>query len=307
MTKQSEVLEDSKYKTVLDHGFVGLVDVMGNDQSIVNAARVSYGAGTRKVNEDRGLIRYLLRHDHTTPFEMVEFKFHCKMPIFVARQWIRHRTANVNEYSGRYSVMTEDYYVPEAEHISPQSKTNNQGREINGFNIDTKRSVQSAVNNVSTFAYDAYLAMLGEEIQHGNKTFVEDSDFEEMAEKGGLARELARMVLPVNYYTEWYWKIDLHNLMHFLRLRMDSHAQYEIQVFANAMYELIKPHIPLAAEAFEDYKLNGTKLSGSELEIIRDFFKAWDVNPEGLEQKAYEQMGNKREAKEFVNKLFKNR
>lgn len=236
MATQEEVKNDPNYRALLDYGFVGLVSHMGDDAAIVQAARVSYGAGTKKVSEDRGLIRYLVRHIHTSPLEMVEFKFHCKMPIFVARQWIRHRTANVNEYSGRYSEIPNEMYVPLAQDIQPQSVHNKQGRDGILSNEDSYE-VRCIIfdNNADTF--QRYEDMLGK----GNEHF------------SGIARETARMVLPLNTYTEWYWKIDLHNLFHFLKLRMDKHAQMEIRVFAEAMYDLIKPIVPFACEAFEDY------------------------------------------------------
>lgn len=295
MTSQADILEDSKYKPILDHGFVGLIDVMGNDAAIANSARVSYGAGTQQVNKDKGLIRHLYRHEHTSPFEMGELKFHIKLPIFVMRQHIRHRTANVNEYSGRYSIMSSEYYVPETQHISPQSKSNNQGREEDGFDIDTKRLVQESITNISEGAYGEYLRLIGE----SNST-------EELEDKGGLARELARMVLPVNYYTECYWKIDLHNLLRYLRLRMDHHAQYEIRVVANAMYELIKPHFPITLEAFEDYTLNGAHMSHQELEIIRKFVYVMDLSKEDARDMAGEFITNKRELDEFIAKIYRN-
>ncbi|TAF14181.1 MAG: FAD-dependent thymidylate synthase, partial [Alphaproteobacteria bacterium] len=217
----SEGMEELLYTMhpVLDHGFVRVVDYMGNDAAIVQAARVSYGKGTKKMREDEGLIRYLLRHRHTTPFEMCEVKFHIKLPIFIARQWIRHRTANVNEYSGRYSVMDKDFYLPAREHLAAQSASNRQGRGdiLEGLEADHALEL---LRSDSERAYAHYEELLnsreGGEIIHPDKQ--------------GLARELARMNLPVNYYTQWYWKIDLHNLMHFLALRVDSHAQYEIRV-----------------------------------------------------------------------------
>jgi thymidylate synthase (FAD) len=255
MTKQSEILNNPKYIPVLNAGFVGLVDHMGNDDSIVQAARVSYGKGTKKVSEDRGLIRYLVRHSHTTPLEMVEFKFHCQMPIFVARQWIRHRTASVNEYSGRYSEMSDDMFVPELSTIKPQSNSNKQGRD-GEFSESQQKLIQTRI------------------IQN-NK---EDQDEYKLLLDTGMAKEMARGVLSVNNYTEWYWKIDLHNLFHFLKLRMDAHAQYEIRVFADAMYELIKPIVPIACEAFEDYifdmedrNYHNYKLSKQELNALRAY------------------------------------
>ena len=230
---------------VLDKGFVRLVDVMGDDSSIVQAARVSYGKGTKKVTEDEALIRYLMRQKHSTPFEMVEFKFHCRMPIFVARQWIRHRTANVNEVSGRYSEMPDLFYVPDKSVCTTQSSSNKQG----GSNDQVHRPDDV----VYSFVYSQKL--LYEEYQgHLRK---------------GLRKELSRINLPLSLYTEWYWKIDLHNLFHFLRLRLDSHAQYEIRVYAEAMAEMVKGKVPLAWKAFEDYVLNAMVLSAQEVEILR--------------------------------------
>jgi thymidylate synthase (FAD) len=238
---------------VHDHGLVALVDTMPRfapvgktaDFAIVQAARVSYGAGTKQVNEDRGLIRYLARHRHTTPFEMVEFKFHHVMPIFIARQWIRHRTANVNEYSARYSVVRDRYYRPDADNVRKQSASNRQGGEEP---IDVKTA-------------EEFLAWLDEvERQH--------QKYEEFLARG-VTRELARIALPVSVYTEWYWKVDLHNLLHFLSLRMDAHAQQEIRDFAIAMFALIRPIVPVAAEAFLDYQFGATHLTRLEIEAIK--------------------------------------
>ena len=239
---------------VLDHGFVALVDVMPRlipegktaDSAIVQAARVSYGEGTKKVNEDRGLVRYLLRHRHTTPFEMVEFKFHVAMPIFVARQWIRHRTANVNEYSARYSIVPDRFYRPSVESVRKQSTTNRQGGE-ESIEVGTAEEFIGLLED-SEKLYARYL---------------------ELTEQG-VARELARAALPVSLYTEWYWKCDLHNLFHFLSLRMDSHAQQEIRVYADAIYELIKPIVPVSAEACEQYRLNGMFLTSLEVDALRE-------------------------------------
>lgn len=238
---------------VHDHGLVALVDVMPRlapvgktaDFAIVQAARVSYGAGTKQVNEDRGLIRYLARHRHTTPFEMVEFKFHHVMPIFIARQWIRHRTANVNEYSARYSVVQDRFYHPSLENVRKQSKTNRQGGE-------------EPMDAVTAQEFLDYLDRV-------EKSYEE---YQRLMDKG-VARELARIGLPVNVYTEWYWKIDLHNLFHFLSLRMDAHAQQEIRDYANAMYALIQPIVPIAAEAFLDYNYGAVHLSRLEVEALR--------------------------------------
>lgn len=293
-TKQQEVHDDENYVSLLDHGFVGLVDHMGDDSSIVQAARVSYGKGTKSVSQDRGLIRFLLRHKHTTPFEMVEFKFHCKMPIFVARQWCRHRTANINEYSGRYSVMSNEFYVPELDVIQPQSKLNKQGRD-GELCLEDKKNVQKEITKANRNAYDSYMRLLGD-----NGPTLQTSDLFE-----GISREMARGVLNVNNYTEWYWKIDLHNLFHFLKLRMDSHAQYEIRVFAQAMYELIKPLVPIAAEAFEDYEYNSVNLSQMEYEILNQLIdkKRWKKLSKN-EDKLIENHGlSKRELKEFKEKF----
>jgi len=248
----------------LDHGFVALLDVMPRmvpaghtaDQAIVQAARVSYGAGTKKVNEDRGLIRYLLRHRHTTPFEMVEFKFHVAMPIFIARQWIRHRTANVNEYSGRYSVMPDRFYRPTVEQVRKQSKSNRQG---GGETFD----LAADVNEKATA--EAFVSFLEESEKLYEK-------YINLTEKG-VSRELARIGLPVSLYTEWYWKIDLHNLLRFLSLRMDAHAQEEIQVFARAMFDLIRPMVPVTVEAFGDYEQGAVHLSKLEIEAMRSLVK----------------------------------
>ncbi|MSQ91231.1 MAG: FAD-dependent thymidylate synthase [Phycisphaerales bacterium] len=240
-------------KRVLDHGFVALIDCMPRmapqgktaDYSIVQAARVSYGEGTKQVNEDRGLVRYLLRHRHTTPFEMVEFKFHIAMPIFVARQWIRHRTANVNEYSARYSIVPDRFYRPTAEAVRAQSTSNRQGGD----------------GLVDAGTAEEFLQLL-------DRAEGLYKDYLGLTEKG-VAREMARAALPVSVYTEWYWKCDLHNLFHFLSLRMDPHAQYEIRVFADAMYELMKPIVPISCEAFEDYRLGAMHLTKLEIEAVR--------------------------------------
>ena len=264
----------------LDHGFVYLVDYMGNDDSVVQAARVSYGQGTTKVTTTRGLIRYLRRHMHTTPFEMIEFKFHCKMPIFVARQWIRHRTANVNEYSGRYSIMSNEFYLPDSSFISKQSKGNRQGRGEE-LSPEKKKRVLELLQQDYERTYEHYQEFIGE-------------DFD-------LARELARIGLSLANYTEWYWKIDLHNLMHFLTLRMDSHAQYEIQVFANAMAQVVKDAVPICYSAFEDYQLNAMRLSGPEKELIKAY--EWPKSRQEALDLAFERFENQRESDEFVDKI----
>jgi len=232
----SPALEKILYKPIqiLDHGFIRVIDYMGTDQSIVQAARVSYGEGTKKLREDRGLIRYLLSHWHTTPFEMCEIKFHIKLPIFVARQWIRHRTANVNEYSARYSVLDKEFYIPEMDQLGSQSTTNKQGRS-NTLDKKFAKHAQDLIKKNSEQLYEDYQDLLNGKLLNND----------EYVEGEGLARELARTTLPLNYYTQWYWKIDLHNLMHFLRLRADSHAQYEIQIYAEKMVEILKKWVPL--------------------------------------------------------------
>ena len=239
-----------------EHGFVRLVDTMGSDGDIADAARVSYGKGTRAVSDNRNLIRYLMRHKHTSPIEMASVKFHLKLPIFVMRQVIRHRTASVNEYSGRYSVMTDDCYIPEVDYIQPQSQTNKQGRggELSDSWKDKYKSLITQITDKSLTAYEILL---------GNKTIAH----------GGLSRELSRIVLPVSNYTECYWKIDLHNFFHFCRLRMDSHAQQEIRDYAIAMYELVKPHFPIAVEAFEDYSLESKSFSRMEMDVLKYVFE----------------------------------
>ena len=276
----------------LDRGFVYLVDYMGGDASIVQAARVSYGLGTKTVNEDRGLIRYLMRHAHTTPFEMVELKFHVKLPIFVARQLIRHRTANVNEYSGRYSIMPDEFYLPAAEHVSLQSRTNRQG---GGERVDDERAAE-------------VIALLEAE-----QRTVRDG-YERMLE-WDIRRELARVNLGVAQYTEWYWKIDLHNLFHFLRLRLDDHAQYEIRVYAQAMAQIVRSVAPVAYEAFEDYVLEADRYSGLELETLKRLLGAreggWPADEEIVEAlpEVWRQRGadgalkRHRERDEFLAKL----
>ena len=238
---------------VLDHGLIRVIDYMGDDAAICQAARVSYGRGTKAVSDDRGLIRYLMRHWHSTPFEMCEVKFHVKLPIFVARQWIRHRTANVNEYSARYSVMDREFYIPAPEHLAAQSTVNNQGRGQVLEGAEAAR-VLDLLREDAMRAYDHYEDMLTPDADTG---------------KLGLARELARMNLPANVYTQWYWKIDLHNLFHFLRLRADVHAQYEIRVYAQIMGDIVKDWVPQAYEAFEDYRLGAVSVSAKAKEVLK--------------------------------------
>jgi thymidylate synthase (FAD) len=243
---------------VLDHGFVRVIDYMGDDASIVQAARVSYGRGTRRVSEDAGLIRYLMRHRHSTPFEMCEIKYHVKLPIFVARQWIRHRTANVNEYSARYSILDREFYLPAPEHLAAQSASNRQGRgEV--LTGDEAARVLDLLRDDATRSYDHYVEMLNEDEQGAPRD----------PERAGLARELARMNLTLNTYTQWYWKIDLYNLLHFLSLRADAHAQYEIRVYAEAMLETVKAWVPVAYQAFLDYRLGAVTLSAQMLAVVK--------------------------------------
>lgn len=288
-----DIMQNLKQKTIscLDHGHVTLVDVMPRlspdghttaDYAIVQSARVSYGDGTKTLNEDRGLIRYLMRHSHTTPFEMCEFKFHCKMPIFIARQWIRHRTANVNEYSGRYSILKDEFFIPDS--ARQQSLHNKQGGEQK---LDNATSQQFS-EYLSSFCQTAY------------------SHYEDLLNRG-VSRELARISLPINLYTEWYWKIDLHNLFHFLSLRCDGHAQYEIRVFADAMLDLIRPIVPIAVEAWEDYSdhRGGIKLTKLEVESIRlHMQKLKEVDPT-LVKTCSINSENKRECQEWAEKAVR--
>ncbi|AGK00411.1 FAD-dependent thymidylate synthase [Wolbachia endosymbiont of Carposina sasakii] len=242
---------------VLDHGFIRVVDYMGSDSAIVQAARVSYGKGTKQISQDEALIKYLMRHHHTTPFEMCEIKFHVKLPIFVARQWIRHRTANVNEYSARYSILDNEFYTPKPEQVAKQSDNNKQGSG-EAFDPDTSKEIIDSLTNDSNLVYSHY------------EKFIEQ----------GLAREIARTNLMLNYYTQFYWKIDLHNLLHFLKLRADKHAQYEIRVYAEVMLDIIKKWVPLAYNAFVEYCLESACISRTGLEIIRKLIKGENVTRE---------------------------
>jgi thymidylate synthase (FAD) len=259
----SEGMEAHLYRAheLLDHGFIRVIDYMGDDAAIVQAARVSYGAGTKHVQNDEGLIRYLMRHWHSTPFEMCEIKLHVKLPVFVARQWIRHRTANVNEYSGRYSILDREFYIPQPEQLAAQSVVNNQGRGevLTGAEADR---VLEILKRDAAQCYDNYESMLSQDGQQG------------------LARELARMNLPMNIYTQWYWKVDLHNLFHFLRLRADSHAQYEIRVYAEAIAACVKDWVPLAYAAFEDYRMGGATLSAKAISVLKRQLKGETVTQE---------------------------
>lgn len=243
---------------VLDHGFIRVIDYMGDDGAVVQAARVSYGKGTKKLSEDRGLIRYLMRHRHTTPFEMCSIKFHIKLPIFVARQWIRHRTASVNEYSARYSILDREFYVPPPEMMAVQSATNNQGRG-DTIDPDTAARMIGMLRDDAARNYDHYLWMLNED---GEGRPGESG-------RPALARELARINLTLSTYTQWYWKVDLHNLTHFLALRADPHSQAEIRAYAEVMTDILRKWVPLTAEAFEDYRAGGATLSRQMLEAVR--------------------------------------
>ena len=270
-------------KTVHQLGFVKLLDVMGSDEEVENAARISYGKGTRKVSQTRNLIRYLIRHKHTSPLEMCEVKFHIKLPIFIMRQLVRHRMANLNEYSGRYSIMSDEFYLPEADYLQKQSTTNNQGREEV---IPNKGLLQFEFNRIYDGAQIAYENLLNHE----------------------LTKELARAVLPVANYTECIWKIDLHNFFHFVKLRADKHAQREIQDYANAMYELVKPKFPLCCEAFEDYSRDAVTFSKQEMDVIRELLEYTDTKSAlaGMSIKAgsLERKLGKRERTEFLEKLI---
>ena len=265
---------------VLDHGFVRVIDYMGDDAAVVQAARVSYGRGTKKVSEDRGLIRYLMRHFHTTPFEMCSIKFHVKLPIFVARQWIRHRTASVNEYSARYSVMDEEFYLPGPEQLAAQSMSNRQGRgrilegEEASKVLDLLR--QDAIRN-----YEDYSWMLNE--RDGGPVD---------PERSGLARELARMNLTLNTYTQWYWKIDLHNLFHFLKLRADSHAQYEIRAYADVIMGITEKWVPICHEAFLEYRMESLSLSRTAVAVVKRMIAGENVTQatSGLTQREWNEM-----------------
>ena len=346
-----------KYHNILNHGFVGLVDFMGDDMNIVHSARVSYGKGTKKVNTDRGLIRYLMRHRHTTPFEMVEFMFHVKAPIFVFRQWHRHRTASINEYSGRYSVLDSDFYVPELPQTAIQSSSNRQGREASSITQEEYLAVLAAMEQVFNDSYQAYEYMLGADDSgtiasppdaiNNRRLWVEESAMKaanelrnRLVKKGeeisdeqaeeiieekmkeyyaanelaileddfpGLARELARIVLPVATYSQMYWKSNLKNTLHFIGLRSDPHAQWEIRQYSDAMLSLIQPYVPWAIEAFKDYRLNGTTVSALEKDFIKLMMKhapevGW--NHDALSAWMKSNGASKREIDEFWKKFM---
>ncbi|WP_306006891.1 FAD-dependent thymidylate synthase [Aquicoccus porphyridii] len=254
---------------VLDHGFVRVIDYMGDDAAICQAARVSYGKGTKSVQNDEGLIRYLMRHWHSTPFEMCEVKLHVKLPVFVARQWIRHRTANVNEYSARYSILDREFYIPAREALAAQSSVNNQGRG-EGLTDEEAARVLDILKGDAARCYDHYEEMISDDGQ------------------AGLARELARMNLPANIYTQWYWKVDLHNLMHFLRLRADAHAQYEIRVYADAICQVVADWVPFAWKAFEDYRMGAVTFSAQMVACLRRMLAGEEVTAENSGMSARE-------------------
>jgi len=300
MTKIADIdfEKDKNYIKYLDHGFVGLVDTMGSDEAIVQAARVSYGDGTKGTRNDRALIRYLVKHRHTSPLEMCEVKFHLKMPIFVMRQHVRHRTANLNEYSGRYSIMSDEFYVPDKANLKPQSAINKQGRD--GTLIPLEETMcYNTIKRIGQENYNDYLSLLGE---NPDDNYNIDSNLRQ-----GLSRELARAVLPLNNYTELYWKIDLNNFFHYVKLRADYHAQWEIQELARAMYSLIVDKFPLACEAYEDYIENATTVSRMEKDLIKRIMsnKRWlDVQQDyRTEELLAENYGmSKRELTEFIDK-----
>ena len=284
----SSSLESILYKPfkVLDSGFIRVIDYMGDDSAIVQSARVSYGEGTKKVSNDKGLIRYLMKNWHTTPFEMCEIKFHIKLPIFIARQWIRHRTANVNEYSARYSILDKEFYIPRPEHMSSQSSTNKQGRGTNLSKKDTEKFIKILKDDADR-NYKHYENMLNEN-QSGE--IIND-------DKEGLSRELARINLTLNTYTQWYWKIDLHNLLHFLYLREDSHAQYEIQAYAEIILDkIVKKWVPHTYSAFKEFQLESYNLSKTAIEVIKKKLQGKKIS--------YEKSGlGKREWAELTNKF----
>ena len=275
--------------SVLDHGFVRVIDYMGDDTSIVQAARVSYGKGTKKVSTDSGLIKYLMRHWHSTPFEMCEIKYHVKLPIFIARQWIRHRTANVNEYSARYSILDKEFYLPKNEHLAAQSKSNRQGRG-DVLQGEQAKKVLSLLKNDAERTYANYETMLNERY---DGSVVDENET-------GLARELARMNLTLNTYTQWYWKTDLLNLMNFLRLRADHHAQYEIRAYADAMLDTVKRWVPITYDAFLDYRVGGTEVSSKGKKIIQKLISGEKVVAEksGLSKREWNELMSALELKD---------
>lgn len=284
IVEAAEEILDREF-SVLDHGFVRLVDYSGGDQRIVQAARVSYGAGTKSYREDRGLIHYLLRNLHTSPFEQVSLTFHAKMPVFVARQWVRHRTARLNEISGRYSVMKDEFYLPGGDAVAPQASDNKQGRSAEAFDPERRQAIRDALESEQTRSYQAYRELLDQDV----------------------ARELARINLPLSMYTEWYWQIDLHNLFHFLALRLDEHAQYEIREYARVMLDIVRRIAPLATEAFEEYQMGAVRFSRREFAALKVLLGSDAQGDDGAEnelRRAAEQAGLAgREADRFVTKV----
>ena len=286
-------LEEILYEAlpILDHGFVRVVDYMGDDSSIVQSARVSYGKGTKKVSTDEGLIKYLMRHWHSTPFEMCEIKYHVKLPIFIARQWIRHRTANVNEYSARYSILDKEFYLPSPEHLAAQSQSNRQGRGdiLEG---EKAKKVLDLLKGDAEQTYNNYETMLNERY---DGSIIDENSV-------GLARELARMNLTLNTYTQWYWKTDLLNLMNFLRLRADHHAQYEIRAYADAMLDTVKKWVPITYEAFMDYRVGGTEVSSKGKHIIKKLINGKKVSIEdsGLSKREWNELMEAFDLKEKI-------
>ena len=276
-------LENILYEAIpiLDHGFIRVIDYMGDDTSIVQAARVSYGKGTKKVSTDAGLIKYLMRHWHSTPFEMCEIKYHVKLPIFIARQWIRHRTANVNEYSARYSILDKEFYLPAVENLAAQSQSNRQGRG-DVLSGDQAKKVLDLLKKDAEQTYDNYETMLNERY---DGSVIDEKQV-------GLARELARMNLTLNTYTQWYWKTDLLNLMNFLRLRADHHAQFEIRAYADAMLDTVKRWVPITYDAFMDYRVGGTEVSSKGKKIIQKLIDGEEIDAEksGLSKREWNEL-----------------
>jgi len=276
---------------VLDHGFIRVIDYMGDDSSIVQSARVSYGKGTKKVSTDEGLIKYLMRHRHSTPFEMCEIKYHVKLPIFIARQWIRHRTANVNEYSARYSILDKEFYLPAKEQLAAQSQSNRQGR---GDVLQGKQAeeVLNILKDDATRTYDNYEKLLNERF---DGTKIDEN-------KIGLARELARMNLTLNTYTQWYWKTDLLNLLNFLFLRADNHAQYEIRVYADKILDTVKRWVPITYQAFMDYRVGAAEISSKGLKVIKSMISGKKVGQEdsGLSKREWNELMEKLDRKDLI-------
>ncbi len=286
-------LENILYEAIpaLDHGFVRVVDYMGDDTSIVQSARVSYGKGTKKVSTDEGLIKYLMRHWHSTPFEMCEIKYHIKLPIFIARQWIRHRTANVNEYSARYSILDKEFYLPSQENLAAQSISNRQGRG-DVLKGEQAEKVLEILKGDAERTYDNYETMLNQKF---DGSIIDEG-------RKGLARELARMNLTLNTYTQWYWKTDLLNLMNFLRLRADSHAQYEIRVYADIMLDTVKKWVPITYEAFMDYRVGGTEVSSKGKEVLKKLIKGEKISIEqsGLSKREWNELMEAFDKKDYL-------